>query len=187
MPISKLQASQQQLDCAIRLLFNLDDMPSVITLSRAAFRVLFDIYRVLKPEGDFGDALSRAIKGMGWTKFNEIANQLKHADNDANAMIDPHPIHAMVGIGLAITLYHQLTSSRTPEMQAFETLMSMLEPDVFAGPPDPEAEGYADFMKAAEHMQDATHEQLMEFGRGSLHYLKTGKVEASDPRPPKKI
>src|SRR5450755_150457 len=57
---------------------------------------------------------------MGWTKYNEIANQLKHADNDANAMIDPHPIHAMVGIGLAIALYHQLTSSRTPEMQAFE-------------------------------------------------------------------
>jgi hypothetical protein len=141
MPISKLQAAQQQLDCAIRLLFNLDDMPSVITLSRAAFRVLFDIYPVLKPDGDFGDALSGAIKGMGWPKFNAIANQLEHADNDANAMIDPHPIHAMVGIGLAITLYHQLTSSRTLEMQAFEVVMSVLEPDVFAGKPDPEAEG----------------------------------------------
>src|SRR5882672_3814058 len=131
MPVSKLQAAQQQLDCAIRLLFNLDDMPSVITLSRAAFRVLFDIYPVLKPDGDFGDALSGAIKGMGWPKFNAIANQLKHADNDANAMVDPHPIHAMVGIGLAVTLYHQLTSSRTPEMQAFEVVMSLLEPDVF--------------------------------------------------------
>jgi hypothetical protein len=161
----------------------MDDMPSVITLSRAAFRVLFDIYPVLKPEGEFGDALSGAIKGMGWTKFNEIANQLKHADNDANAMIDPHPIHAMVGIGLAVTLYHQLTNSRTPEMQAFEIIMSMLEPDAFAGPHDPESEGYVDFIKATMHMKNATHEQLMEFGRGSLHYLKTGKVEESDPHP----
>ena len=101
-------------------------MPSVITLSRAAFRVLFDIYPVLKPDGDFGEALGGLIKGMGWTKFNEITNQLKHADNDAEAMIDPHPVHAMVGIGLAVTLYHQLTGSRTPEMQAFETVMSML-------------------------------------------------------------
>src|SRR5258707_8481139 len=159
MPISKLQAAQQQLDCAIRLLFNEDDMPSVITLSRAAFRVLYDIYPVVKPDGDFGSAIGSLIKGMGWDKFNLITNQLKHADNDADAMIDPHPVHAMVGIGLAITLYHQLTSSRTPEMQTFEILMSMLEPDVFAGTPDPEAEGYADFMNATKRMQEATHEQ----------------------------
>lgn len=187
MAISKLQAAQQQLDCAIRLLFNLDNMPSVITLSRAAFRVLLDIYPVVKPGGDFGDALNGIIQRMGWAKFNEIANQLKHADNDASAMIDPHPIHAMVGIGLAVTLYHQLTGNRTPEMQAFEVVMSMLAPDAFAGPPDPAAEGYADFEKAVSHMQDATHEQLMEFGRGSLHFLKTGKIEETDPRPPIKI
>ena len=112
MPITKLEAAQQQLDCAIRLLFNLEDMPSVITLSRAAFRVMFDIYPVLKPEGEFGEALDGVIKRMGWTKFNKIANQLKHADNDADAMIDPHPIHAMVGIGIAITLYHQIADCK---------------------------------------------------------------------------
>ena len=169
MPISKLQAAQQQLDCAIRLLFNEDDMPSVITLSRAAFRVLFDIYPILKPQGDFGEAMNGLIKGMGWSKFSQIANQLKHADNDADTMIDPHPIQAMVGIGLAITLYHQISDTYTPEMQAFETVMSVLEPDVFAGPHDPNAEGYEDFMRAVDRIKNATHEQLMEFGRGSLH------------------
>jgi hypothetical protein len=181
-----LEAAQQQLDCAIRLLFTLDDMPSVITLSRAAFRVLFDIYPVLKPDGTFSKDLETVIKNMGWTKFNEISNQLKHADKDADAMIDHHPLHAMVGIGIAITVYHQITETRTPEMQAFEVVMSMTAPDVFAGPHDPEAEGYADFMKAVEHMQNATHEQLMEMGRGALHQLKTGRIAEQDPNPPAK-
>jgi hypothetical protein len=185
MPISKLEAAQQQLDCAIRLLFNLDDMPSVITLSRAAFRVLLDIYPVQKPDGNFGTDIDGVIKRMGWPKFNKITNQLKHAENDPEAMIDPHPLHAMVGIGIAITIYHQITGSRTPEMQAFELVMSMTAPDVFAGPSDPDAEGYEDFMKAVDAMKNANHEQLMAMGRGSLHHLKTGKVLESDPNPPK--
>jgi hypothetical protein len=174
MPISKLEAAQRQLDCAIRLLFNLDDMPSVITLSRAAFRVLFDIYPILMPGGNFGTDIDGVIKRMGWPKFSKIANQLKHADSDAEAMIDPHPIHAMVGIGIAITIYNQITDSRTPEMQVFELIMSMTAPDVFAGPPDPEAEGYEDFMKAVDAMKNANHEQL-----------KTGEILESDPHPPK--
>ena len=185
--IAKLEAAQRQLDCAIRLLFNLDDMPSVITLSRAAFRVLFDIYPVLKPDGKYRSDLDGVIKRMGWRKFSEIANQLKHADNDAHAMIDPHPIHAMVGIGIAITIYHQITDARTPEMQAFELVMWMTAPDVFAGPHDSAAEGYEDFLKAVEHMKNATHGQLMEMGRGALHHLKTGQIAETDPNPPKEV
>jgi hypothetical protein len=186
MPISKLQAAQQQLDCSIRLLFNEDDMSSVITLSRAAFRVFFDIYPVIKPESTYGDSIAVLIRGMGWDKFNQITNQLKHADKDPEAMIDPHPVHAMIGIGIAITFYHQLTGNRMPEMQAFESIMSTLQPDVFGGPHDPDAEGYADFMKAVAKMKNATHSQLMEFGLGALHYLKTGNIEKSDPDPPMK-
>lgn len=184
--ITKLEAAQRQLDCAIRLLFNLDDMPSIITLSRAAFRILFDIYPVLKPDGKYRCDLEGIIKRMGWSKFNEIANQLKHADNDAVTMIAPHPLHAMVGIGIAITIYHQISATRTPEMQAFELVMSMSVPDVFAGTNDPEAEGHEDFMNAVEHMKNATHEQLMEMGRGALHHLKTGEILETDPPPPKR-
>lgn len=184
MPISKLEAAQRQLDCAIRLLFTLDDMPSVITLSRAAFRILLDIYPVLKPDGKFGAQLSQVIKGMGWSNFNKIANELKHAERDAEATIEPHQMHAMVGIGIAITLYHQITEAYTPEMQAFEMLMTILEPDVFGGPHDPSAKAYEDFIKARERLRDATHEQQMEFCRGSLHFLKTGIVADKDPSPP---
>ena len=67
--LTKLEAAQRQLDCAIRLLFNLDDMPSIITLSRAAFRILFDIYPVLKPDGKYSSDLDGVIKRMGWSKF----------------------------------------------------------------------------------------------------------------------
>jgi hypothetical protein len=70
-------------------------------------------------------------------------------------------------------------------MQAFELVMSMTAPDVFAGPPDPEAEGFEDFMKAVDAMKNANHEQLMAMGRGSLHHLKTGGVLENNPNPPK--
>jgi hypothetical protein len=58
--------------------------------------------------------------------------------------------------------------------------VAVLEPDVFAGAPDPKAETYADFVKAIEHLQNATHEQLMESGRGSLHHLQA-KSERTNP------
>ena len=43
MKISKLEAGSRQLDSAIRMFFNNEDILAVHTVSRAAFRVLFDI------------------------------------------------------------------------------------------------------------------------------------------------
>jgi hypothetical protein len=66
-------------------------------------------------------------------------------------------------------------------MQAFEVIMTVLEPDAFAQPFDPQAEEHADFVKAVKYARIATHEELMELGRKSLHYLKTGEDEGIHP------
>jgi hypothetical protein len=167
MPITKLEAAQRQLDCAIRLFFNEDDLASVITLSRAAFRLLYDLYPNLTTDG-FDTELGKVIARMGWHKFNHIANQLKHADKDPDVEIEPDPVHAMTGIGLAAILYRRGTGKETPETFAFEAWMGVLQPDVFAGKPDPTAEGYSDFVKAVEYYMDAGHEARMKLGRSLL-------------------
>jgi hypothetical protein len=96
-------------------------------------------------------------------------------------MINATEVDAIIGIGLSITIYHQIARKRTNEMQAFEIIMSMLEPEVFSGPDDPEAEGYEMFKAAVAKLQNASHSQLMEFSRGTLHYLNTGEVHVREP------
>ena len=71
MPISKLEAAQRQLDCAIRLYFAEDDLLAVHTLSRAAFRILFDLYPQ-KSADEFSQNLEGLIKELGWGEFNRI-------------------------------------------------------------------------------------------------------------------
>jgi hypothetical protein len=85
--------------------------PSVITLSRAAFRVLLDIYPVLKPDGNFGTDIDGVIKRMGWPNSIRFPTSLSTLTTIQEAMIDPHPLYAMVAIGIAITIYHQITDS----------------------------------------------------------------------------
>ena len=98
MKISKQEAARRQLDCAIRLYFNDDDMSSIVTLSRAAFRLLWDLYPRIGADG-FEKPLSKLIELLGWSRFNEITNFLKHADKDPDAQMEPDAIHAKTGIG----------------------------------------------------------------------------------------
>jgi hypothetical protein len=124
MEISKLEAAKRQLDCAIRLYLNDEDMSSIITLSRASFRLLWDIYPTIANDG-FEKPLSKLIDRMGWAKFNAIANFLKHADKDPEAQMDPDEIHARAGIGFSIIFFGRATNYiYSPEIKAWETLMT---------------------------------------------------------------
>ncbi len=167
MPITKLEAAQRQLNCAIRLLFDNDDLTSVITLSSAAFRLLYDLYPTLSQDGFRAD-VNKVIGRYGWDRFNKFANYLKHADKDPSAQIEPHPIYAMTTIGFAVILYHRVTDAPTAETRAWDAFMAVVEPVVFAGPPDPNAEGYADFNSAVIQYKDASHEDKMALARQLL-------------------
>src|SRR5690348_5342749 len=100
--ISKLEAAKRQLDAAIRMFFKNEDILAVHTVSRAAFRILFD----LTSEGDAKKALETHIKKVGVTRFNEETNFLKHSDEDPEAEIDDNfYVFTEAGIGMAISLY----------------------------------------------------------------------------------
>lgn len=126
--ITKLEASRRELDAAIRMFFKNEDMLAVHTVSRAAFRVLFDI----TSEGDTRRALASHIKKVGIRRFNEETNFLKHADQDPGAEIDDtFHVYTESGIGMAIGLYKHHNNSLSPEMVSFLVWSQFMRPDLF--------------------------------------------------------
>ncbi len=153
MPISKLEAAQRQLDCAIRLYFAEDDLLAVHTLSRAAFRILFDLYPK-KSADEFSKDLEGLIKELGWGEFNRISNFLKHADNDPDQVIDKeYETETQMGIGFAIILHHRLTKSFTPEMRAFDEWIKITHPEEFKLRPDSDPAFEAAYRESVEFLK----------------------------------
>ena len=71
--ISKSEAAQRQLNCAIRLLFEGEDSLAVHTLAYAAFKVLYDI--AAKRSG--ANAIQTIIADVGWRYLTTVPNFLK--------------------------------------------------------------------------------------------------------------
>jgi hypothetical protein len=138
--VSKLQAAERQLNCAIRLYFADDDLLAVHTLSRAAFRILFDIYPERSCDG-FDRDLDRLVAELGWPKFNRVTNFLKHADNDPEGILDnASEAETQMGIGFALILHCRIAGRYTPETMAFDMWIKVLNPDKFKLPPDSDPE-----------------------------------------------
>jgi hypothetical protein len=168
--ITKLEAGGRQLDAAIRMFFANEDLLAVHTVSRAAFRVLYDI----TAEGDAKTALKAYLDKRGEKEFNRIANFLKHADKDADTEID-EDFHVLTeaAIGMATGLYFQHTKLLTPEMKGFNIWARMMRPKYFDLP--------AQLAKAAEDCKaksktdpDKMTDQkaAREFGGSGVHWLK---------------
>jgi hypothetical protein len=139
---------------------------------------LRDIYPTIANDG-FEKPLSRLIDRMGWAKFNAIANFLKHADKDPEAQMDPDEIHARTGIGFSIILFGRATNyAYSPEIKAWETLMTLAEPDVWDAHPEPDHEGYLDFKRAMEKYKVSSREERLAMGRAFLRGFKL--VERGD-------
>ncbi|MGO3933653.1 hypothetical protein [Rhodopseudomonas pseudopalustris] len=172
---SKLEAAKRQLDCAIRLYLTDDHLSSVITLSRASFRLLWDIYPTIAQDG-FEKPLGKVIENIGWHKLNAITNFLKHADKDTEAQMEPHDINARTGIGLGIILYSRATESCSPEMKAWESLMTLDQPEIWDSHPDPGHDGYADFKRALDRYKVSNREERLAMGRHFLRGFK--RIEA---------
>lgn len=126
--ITKLEAGRRQLDAAIRIFFENEDVVAVHTLSRAAFRVLFDITK----EGETKKALDAHITKLGADKFNKITNFLKHAERDPDGEIDEDfQISTEAGLGMAASLYFYHAKKYTPEMKGFIVWSQFMRPELF--------------------------------------------------------
>ncbi|WP_426423253.1 hypothetical protein [Bradyrhizobium genosp. A] len=126
--VGKLNAAKRQLDAAIRMFFRNEDMLAIHTVSRAAFRVLFDI----TAETDARKALETHIKKVGPHRFNEETNFLKHADQDpADEIDDNFQDFTEAGIGMAIGLYKSHDSKLSPEMVTFLVWSTLMRPGFY--------------------------------------------------------
>lgn len=126
--IGKLDAAKRQLDAAIRMFFRNEDMLAIHTVSRAAFRVLFDITK----ENDVKKALETHIMKVGPQRFNEETNFLKHADQDPATEIDDNfQDFTEAGIGMAIGLYKGHDSKLSPEMASFLVWSMLMRPGFY--------------------------------------------------------
>jgi hypothetical protein len=98
------------------MFFENEDILAIHTLSRPAFRVLYDI----TSEGEAKTVLAAHVKKLGAEKFNKITNFLKHGDRDPDGEIyEDFHISTEAGLGMAAGLYFRHTKVFTPEMKAF--------------------------------------------------------------------
>jgi hypothetical protein len=106
-----------------------EDMLAVHIVSRAAFRVLYDL---TKDDAVIKQALDAHIKKVGLKRFNEETNFLKHADQDPAGEIDEnfHPF-TEAGIGMAIGLFKHHDKNLTAEMAAFLAWSAIMRPGFY--------------------------------------------------------
>jgi hypothetical protein len=169
--IKKLEGARRQLDCAIRLFFENEDALAIHTLSRAAFRVLFDLYPKHLKDG-FLDEVSSLIERIGgWRAFNRVANFLKHADNDPDDTISEISSESNEAfIGIAAILYSRLSGRYTPEMRAFDDWAHAIHPEAFphSWDQDPEFERLY-----AKKVKELPHEAGLIAGKAILDFYRS--------------
>lgn len=164
--ISKLEAAQRQLDCAIRLFFENEDSLAVHTLAHAALRVLLDLYRH-RGRDDFHQQLDSLVEErLGWRGFNRVPNFLKHADQDPEELLRWHsPEDTFCTLGFAAILYRRMLGRFTPEMRAFDNWITVLHHDEFDLPADPDPDIEAAFRESIELLSNASWEERLKLGR----------------------
>lgn len=164
MPISKLDAAQRQLDTAIDLWFRDRDGLAVFTLAYAGFRILFDVSRKTTSEG-FDVALDKLLGESGWQSITGLANFLKHADRDPNAVLDEfHPDLGMPVIGLATLLYKRLTGTLSLKMQALDCWIEIIGADELGiEETDSNPERAAANKRIREELRRSPRDQFMQY------------------------
>ena len=168
--VTKLDAAGRQLDAAIRMFFENEDVLAIHTLSRAAFRVLFDITN----EGDAKVALDAYIKKLGADKFNKITNFLKHADRDPDGEVDEDfQISTEAGLGMASALYFHHTKRFTPEMKGFGVWSRLMRPQYF-DLPEQLTQDIAEWKAASKTDPDKIETQVngRAYGKTIVHWCR---------------
>ena len=119
--MTKLEAARRQLDCAIRLYLNEEDLAAVHTLTWAALTILRDLTVATGRDGR-----SRAFGSVGLDIDRRAANFLKHANKDPEAsLLDIEAFIPEFVFREAVLLYKDLAGEITQEMDVAYTLSDL--------------------------------------------------------------
>jgi len=171
--ISKDEAAKRQLDTAIDLFFEGGDVLSAHTLAFAAFRVLLNLYPH-RASDDFGEQVDKLIaEGVGWQRFSETANFLKHADRDPEGFLEDFDSERVLPvIGLATLLYRRLTGNYSRKMEAFDFWIETLNADELGiEDPDENEERRRMGSDMQRHLKNSPPDVQMKFAQGMYRYF----------------
>ena len=119
--IDKFEATQRQLDCAIRLWFVDEESLAIHTLAYAACCLLRDLFGSQKRE-----VLSKFEVSQ---KFGEVPNFLKHADRNPEYVLIAHSKGSVhLTLAFAIRLWEEHGREKTSYMLAFSELNDPFKP-----------------------------------------------------------
>lgn len=121
--VSKLEAAQRQLNCAIRMLFAGGDPIAAHTLAGAAALLFSDLVNAKCPEKSW-DKMAREAVGLPKAEYQKIMrhaqNFLKHAENDPDGMLNLDPKDTDALVFCALMNASELSSPLTYEAQVFQ-------------------------------------------------------------------
>jgi len=131
--VNKSEAARRQLDSAIRMLFQNDDPIAIHTLCMAAFRILRDLAEK-RGDSDIHKFTKAIIKpGMEkefWAVLQGPANFFKHADRDADAILDEVDEEVNdIAMLLTCHYYQSLGHQLTPEMMVLRLWVNVMHPN----------------------------------------------------------
>lgn len=171
--INKVDAARRQIDVAIRLLFSNDDPVAIHTLSAAGFRILRDIVHKNKKgriQQHFKDIIKLGMEKELWKVVNKAANFFKHADSDADEILEGVQIEKAndAMILLACFCYRDLGYQFTPEMGAFMTWSAALDPKLLENTP------LKDLVKTQElnSIRSLSRKNQLEVGKNLLSQVR---------------
>lgn len=130
--VNKIEAARRQIDMAIRMLFDNEDPIAIHTLAMAGFRILRDLADIKNSSihKKIQSTIKPGMEGKAWGAIQKLANFLKHAKKDPNAIIDniEEEINDFI-LFLASMYYRDLGNQFTPEMLALYGWFSVSHPD----------------------------------------------------------
>ena len=131
--VNKSEAARRQLDSAIRMLFQNEDSVAIHTLCMAAFRILRDL---ADKRGDILiHQITKAIVKTGmekefWSVLQSPANFFKHADRDADAILNDMDEEVNdIAMFLTCHYYQNLGYQLTPEMMVLMFWVNVMHPN----------------------------------------------------------
>lgn len=130
--VSKLQAAERQLRVAIRLFFNREDMIGIHTLTGAASQILRDLAAKSGESSPLRTAeLIRPERRKEWhTALDRAKNFFKHADRDAEEVLDFYPCSTAWLLFEAVLIHVVITKAYLPETLVFISWINLKYPDI---------------------------------------------------------
>lgn len=134
--ISKLDAAKRQFEIAIRLFMSYGDIVAIHTLVSAAHTILNDLSVQQGQESFIKGYVARMIKPEYLKEFNdkinEAANFFKHADKDADKLLEFSSEQTEIPLLDICSMYQNLTNEATPLMAIYRIWYFSKSPDVLA-------------------------------------------------------